>query len=195
MAVNKFSDVYISRYTEYLTDVIKFYNEHKHLDNFSEIARKHKISHLKRDFFYENDLHKWGNKPLTRDKVIEVIRYVDKMNPKKNKDRDTCKFKDGDVVVWDCPNCPRQYAFIGINDYGKYWGQPYSVLMADARSEDLPSHASCLTNQLHSDVEYVVETKNYTVTPKLNDYKAMVDILCREIQRMQMALDEVTMFK
>lgn len=67
--------------------------------------------------------------------------------------------------------------------------------MADARSEDLPSHASCLTNQLHSDVEYVVETKNYTVTPKLNDYKAMVDILCREIQRMQMALDEVTMFK
>lgn len=191
MATNKLSEHYISRYTAYLTDVLDFLKTHGSLRRYSYIARKHGITHISKELFYETELYRWVDKPLTREKVIEVITRLesDSLTPKQDlgTQTKTDNFEDGGIIAWDYPNCPRQYAFIGKKN-----DTPYSVLMIKDQSE-YPYYASCLSNKIHSDVAYVAKTKAYTVKPNLTDYKIMVDILCHEIHEMQKKLDKMNL--
>lgn len=67
---------YIDRYADYLNDVVSYYNKNKKLSGFSYIGKSHRITKITTAQFYENNLHSWGDTPLTREKVIDVVKNV-----------------------------------------------------------------------------------------------------------------------
>lgn len=76
MEKKTYEEKYVERYTAYLNEVVSHFNENKKLRHFSKIARKHKITSVTKEQFFELNLHIWGNKPLTREKVIEVLDVI-----------------------------------------------------------------------------------------------------------------------
>lgn len=100
MSVNKFGEHYIARYTAYLNDVLNHFKTHRSLRKYSYIAQAHKITHMNTDVFQETELYQWVDKPLTREKVIEVIKSVDAHDSRKKKKESPQehKFKDGEVL-------------------------------------------------------------------------------------------------
>jgi hypothetical protein len=67
---------YVKRYAAYLNDVVSYYNKNKKLSGFSCIAKSHRITKITTAQFYENNLHSWGDTPLTREKVIDVVKNI-----------------------------------------------------------------------------------------------------------------------
>lgn len=195
MSVNKFGEHYIARYTAYLNDVLKHFKTHRSLRKYSYIAQEHKITHMNTDVFQETELYHWVDKPLTREKVIEVIKSVDAHDSRKKKkeSQQEHKFKDGELLSWDFPNKPRRFAFVGYNKNGEVYSNLISGYFDKDLCEDV-RFVSCLRNKVHDDILYA--SKNcLNVKLSVDDYKIMVDILNREIYRLKKQLDKLTKHK
>jgi hypothetical protein len=101
MATNKFSGHYISRYTDYLNDVVKYYNKNHTLRGFSKVTKNHRITKITTEQFFLHKLHLWGDEPLTTEKVIEVLKGIT------GKD-----FSSSAFVRWEHENGSRSIGYI-----------------------------------------------------------------------------------
>jgi hypothetical protein len=97
---------YLQRYTDYLNEVVAYYNKNKSLNNFSKIADKHRITKMNRDYFFIANLHLWGNKPLTQEKVLEVLKLVKGYEVQVKQE-----FPDNEFITWEHPNGCRTVAY------------------------------------------------------------------------------------
>ena len=103
---------YVYRYAAYLNDVIKHFNQHKNLKNFSQIATKHKITKINIEQFYMTNLHLWGNHPITTEKAIEVLKVV------KGKDIEikNVNIPNNEFITWEHTNGCRTIAYTQFKD-------------------------------------------------------------------------------
>ena len=105
---------YVERYTAYLNDVVSYYNKNKKLSGFSCVAKQHRITKITTAQFYENNLHIWGNTPLTREKVIDVVKNVT------GKDYSDLghNYPLNEMVAWENESGYRTVAYTQIDERG-----------------------------------------------------------------------------
>jgi hypothetical protein len=112
MEKKTYEEKYVDRYTAYLNEVVSHFNDNKKLRNFSKIARKHKITSVTKEQFFELNLHIWGNKPLTREKVIEVLDVI--TNRKTNNSN---LLPENEFITFIHENGCRSITFNGVGQY------------------------------------------------------------------------------
>lgn len=112
MEKKTYEEKYVERYTAYLNEVVSHFNDNKKLRNFSKIARKHKITSVTKEQFFELNLHIWGNKPLTREKVIEVLDVI--TNRKTNNGN---LLPENEFITFIHENGCRSITFTGTGQY------------------------------------------------------------------------------
>jgi hypothetical protein len=109
---------YVKRYAAYLNDVVSYYNKNKKLTGFSCIAKQHRISKITTAQFYENNLHVWGDTPLTREKIIDVVKNV----TGKDYSDSEYNFPLNEMVAWENESGYRTVAYTQLdkNDFLPY---------------------------------------------------------------------------
>lgn len=102
---------YLQRYTDYLNEVVAYYNKNKSLNRFSKIADKHRITKMNRDYFFIANLHLWGDKPVTKEKVLEVLKLVKGCDVQVKQE-----FPENEFITWEHPNGCRTIAYTTLFD-------------------------------------------------------------------------------
>lgn len=102
---------YVERYAAYLNDVVSYYNKKKKLNGFSCVTKQHRITKITTAQFYENNLHKWGDAPLTREKVIDVVKNV----TGKDYSDSGYNFPLNEMVAWENESGYRTVAYTQID--------------------------------------------------------------------------------
>jgi hypothetical protein len=164
------------RFADYLSDVISYYKKHKSLRNFSDIAKKHRITSITQELFYEYKLNDYpeNKKPSIElcDEILSQIRLRREPQNKKVYDK-------GEVIVWEADNKERSIAYFGEKDWA--WFILNYRFRPDERNRiwDYDS--------VHP---YVVNGTFKRVRPTTKDYERFIEALAGELDFIKQKIAE-----
>jgi hypothetical protein len=87
------------KFYSYLCEVVRYYQEHKTLRNFSLLAKKWRCKAITQDLFYLYDLHRIEYPCVPSKDTADLIRDI--LAEKDNKPRKKKPFNEDDFVAWE----------------------------------------------------------------------------------------------
>lgn len=155
------------RFADYLSDVISYYKENKSLRNFSDIAKKHRITSITQELFYEYKLNDYPeNKKPSIELCDEILSQIRLRREPQNKK----VYNKGEIIVWEADNKERSIAYFGEKDWAWF------ILNYRFRSDERDRI------WIYDGVHPCVDNGEYRrVRPTSKDYERFIEALARSL--------------